>query len=408
MANDPRRDPRAQRQAQLMAREKRQLYPVLEMQEPEEEEESYDVSETGDVVIGPNMGPRRFFADEPQETTIPVEDWGPDHPLWMALKRGDVRITRNAQGQEVMVDRRLDARQDRDLFPIDDYAMGQDVGGLSPDGVGSLARVKYGLSKTLTMYASTDPALAGSSLLVAPEQGNTTLPPVGGAVMCGMLDFGHKGAGKQVWFDMPAGQIVKQSFAGSFGKLSARLWPQYFKNSDDNGAKLRKYLLFPGGPILTTELWNSIPSGLMGANNFPTVIAGANVLPNGTRGWFGEGIQPLDSQSRPQRRFYGSVIGDGTIADWSTRCPIANAATYVMLIGGLYDKTNPALQSLSFLQNLAATSGVNPQIGPFPVNTLIALDAKCESIDVINSPNVVGTGLAPFEVPFELLYFLSF
>jgi hypothetical protein len=400
MANDPRRDPRAQRDAQLAARDKRQLYPVLELEEDEPQEESYPVGDENDVVISAAMGQGRFFADEPQETTIPVEEWNENHPLWLAFKKGDVKIVQGPDGRDVMVTRDAYVRErGGDLLPTQDYGK-PDVAVV--DQAASLAQIKYQLAKTLVAYVSTDAPQRGSPLLQLPIQTDTTKPPIGGKILCAALDFGHKGSGEYVIYDVPASQIIKAPFAGSFAKLSARLWPMYY-TPDDTGTT-RLYFLFPGGPHLTTELWNSVPSALVAQQ---TGEVNPNPVP--CKGWIAEGFLSNDDKNRPIRRFYGSLITDGTIASHATRCPIAGAATYVMLIGGLYDKTNPNLQSLSFLQNILSTTGVaTRQIGPFPANTIIALDATCTSIDVINSPNPVGTALAPFEVPFELIYFLSF
>lgn len=408
MANDPRRDPRAQRAAQLMRRETRELYLALELEEePEPEEESYDVGDDGDVVISAAMG--RFFADEPQETTIPVEEWNEQHPLWLAFKKGDVKIVQGADGRDVMVTRDAYVRaRGNDLFPTQDYSKADQA---ILDQAASLAQIKYELAKTLIAYASADFPIQGtttiegttfalSPLLQKAEQVSNAVPPVGGAVLCATLDFGHKGGSRQVIFDLPPTQIVRAPFAGSFGKLSARLWPQYYTHNDDGlVAGVRVYLLSPNGPILTTELWNSIPSNLM-AENFFTNPFGAPCV-----GWFAEGFQQNDQPSRPTRRFYGSVKVTGVVAAQPTRCPVANGATYVQLVGGIYDSANPTLQSLQFLQNLAPTSNVPlPQVGPFNVGDMVPLDSKVQSIDVINSPNAA---VAIHDIPFELVYYIG-
>lgn len=405
--SDPRRDPRAQRAAQLARRETRDLFVARELEpvdvEPDEEE-SYDVSDEDDVVIGPAMGPRRFFADEPQETTIPVTEWGPEHPLWLAFKKGDVILTRDADGRDVMVARDAYVRESGgDLFPTQDYSM---PGAPSLDASASLAQLKYRLAKTLVSYASADAPIIGvdetgaplSPLLVAPVQASDAVPPIGGAVLCASLDFGHKGGARVVIYDLPPTQIVRAPFAGSFGKLSARLWPKYYTPQDAPG--LRQYLLSPGGQILTSELWNSVPTGIMAANGFVNAHGAPCV------GWLAEGYQQNDQPSRPTRRFYGTVKGNDVVASTPTRCPVAAGATYVQLVGGTYASATPTTQSLQFLQNLQPTSGVAlPQSGPFEVNTIIALASDVQSIDVVNSPRAVGAG--PHEIPFVLIFYIG-
>lgn len=401
MTHDPRRDPRAQRADQLARRHGLGVVPPT-------------LTEEDALSIPPQFGPNdRMFESYEQDVDMDPLDWNEEHPLWLAFKKGDVRLATDPQtGELTIVDRRLDLHRSLDdKIPKQKFAKG-DVAVL--DNMASLAQLQYQLGHQMVVYAIADFAAQGtvtiggtnfalSPLLEPPVQASLLFPPIGGAILTGELDLGFEGASQHVVFDMLPGEIAKIPFAGQFGRLNARLRPKYYTPTDDAVVvpHLRQYLAFPGGPILTNELWNSLPIQLMAQNGF------AN--PNGApcQGWISEGFLSNDIQRAPTRRFFGSVKCTGVVNVWHSRCPVAFAATHVMLVGSLYDAANPNLQALSFLMNGPPSTGLAvPQIGPFTTNTLVPLIDNCQSIDVINSPNPVG-GVATPEIPFELIYFLS-
>lgn len=394
MVHDPRRDTRAQRQEQLSRRTSLGVAPP-------------QLTEEDALSIPPQFGPNeRMFESYEQDTgdMDPLE-WNEEHPLWLAFKKGDVRLARDPEGEIVIVDRNLDARQNMDdKVPRQKYSKGDFA---EMDRMASLAQLQYVYGKMMVSYAVCDFATPGVTTAVGnitlsplnqpPVQAAADSPPIGGAILTGEIDIGFDGTGDHVVFDMPPGEIVKVPFAGNFGKLAARLRPKYYTPSDDAIAHLRQYLAFPGGPILTNEMWNSLPTQIMAQNGFP------NPNPQPCRGWISEGFISNDLQRAPTRRFYGTVKATGVAALWTTRCPIAFAATHVMLVGGFFDGANPALQSLAFVQNGLGTTGVPiQQYGQFPMNQMVPLVYDVQSIDVFNSPNAVRN-----EVPFELIYFLS-
>ncbi|MFI5301894.1 MAG: hypothetical protein ACHREM_27715, partial [Polyangiales bacterium] len=242
--------------------------------------EDPDVEAAGEglgVIRG--IGRGQFFVQEPSEEFYPEGEvpWGPEHPLWVPFMQGDVKIVRDASGQELIVPR--EAYAQRDDIPTEDYGSSDFVSG---DLFASIAQIKYRYSKTVILYGITDPPQIGSPLLVKPIQANTTVPPIGGAIVTAGLDFGHRGTPQFVIFDLPPSQIIKANFAGSFGKLGARLRPKYYTPSDSGGGPVvRVYLAFPGGPQLTSELWNSSQTNAMAQNGF---VADAK---QPVRGWFG-------------------------------------------------------------------------------------------------------------------------
>lgn len=419
MVHDPRRDSRAQRSAQL---DRRNLYPAREVAPPppphvltEEdmlaEQPSLEEVEAEDQILMPaHFTPTAtFFEELPQETTIHPLDWNENHPLWLAFKKGDVRMATLDDGSVHIIDRKDDVIENLDdKLPRQKYAKGDFV---EMDRLASLAQLQYILGKTMVAYGICDFATVGvdqtgtqlSPLNQVPTQASVHVPPVGGAILTGELDIGFEGAGQHIVFDLPPGEIVKIPFAGSFGKLAARLRPKYYPVQDDGVAHTRVYLAFPGGPVLTSELWNSLPPSIMAQNNFP------NPNPQNVRGWISEGILSNDVQGKPIRRFFGTVPGDGTAGDWHVTCPIAFAASHVMLNGGVYDPAAPTTTSVQFLFLLPPTSTIAaPTSGPFNVGQLIPIPYNAQGIVVIQSPNPVGGGIAGIvEVPFELDYFLS-
>lgn len=401
MVHDPRRDPRAQRAEQLARRTSLGVAPP-------------SLTEEDALSIPPQFGPNeRMFESYEQDTgSLDPLDWNEEHPLWLAFKKGDVRLANDPHtGEMVIVDRRLDVQTNMDdKLPRQKYGKGDFA---EMDRMASLAQLQYVLGKMMVAYAICDFATPGtiaqpgpggiilqvpiSPLNQPPVQAIADLPPIGGAILTGEIDMGFDGSSDHVVFDMPPGQIVKIPFAGNFGKLAARLRPKYYTPIDDLVNHLRQYLAFPGGPVLTNEMWNSLPTQIMAQNAFP------NNQPAPCRGWISEGFISNDLQRAPTRRFYGTVKATGSLAQWSTRCPIAFAATHAMLVGGFFDGLNPALQSLAFVQNGLGTTGVPiQQAGQFTMNTMVPLINNCQSIDVFNSPNPVRN-----EMPFELIYFLS-
>lgn len=407
MVHDPRRDPRAQRAEQLARRTSLGVAPP-------------SLTEEDALSIPPQFGPNeRMFESYEQDTgSLDPLDWNEEHPLWLAFKKGDVRLANDPHtGEMVIVDRRLDVQTNMDdKLPRQKYGKGDFA---EMDRMASLAQLQYVLGKQMVIYAVTDFTAPngtnsdGTTAYLSPLNqppvqpapvAFVASPPIGGAILTGEIDIGFDGASDHVIFDMPPGQIVKIPFAGNFGKLAARLRPKYYTPIDDAANHLRQYLVSPGGPVLTNEMWNSLPTQIMAQNAFP------NFQPQPCRGWISEGFLSNDLQRAPTRRFYGSVKATGTLAQWSTRCPIAFAATHVMLVGGFFDAVNPALQSLAFVQNGLGTTGAPiQQAGQFPMNQIVPLINNCQSIDIFNSPNPIGGGLfgAVAEMPFELIYFLS-
>lgn len=414
--NDPRRDSRAQRAQQLQGR---QLYPTREVQPAPSYGPPIDVPPDA-LVLPPDFSRGdRFFEGvdmedvvdgqaggdvAPGSGTIDPLEWNENHPLYLAYKKGQVRLA-EVDGQLHIIDKREDVEESlNDLLPRQMFSKGDSA---QMDLMASLAQLQYRLGKTMVAYAICDFAAVGgtdptnSPLLQAPIQANTGVPPVGGAILTAELDIGFEGSGQHIIYDMPPGEIIKLPFAGQFGRLNARLRPKYYSVSDDGVTHTRNYLITPGGPILTSELWNSITANLMAANAF------SNPNPQPCRGWISEGIQSNDVQGKPIRRFFGTVKASGVIAQWKVICPIAFAASHVILNGGVYDSANPTLHSVQFLFILPPTSGVaQPTQGPYDVGQLIPIPYNCQGIIVVNSPNVLG-GLGALELPFELDYILA-
>lgn len=426
MANDPRRDSRAQR-AQQLARRGPLFLTDDAVLPPDAFGPPIDVPEDA-LVLPPDFsrGDRFFDGVEmadvqdgqaggtvaPGSGTIDPLEWNENHPLWLAFKKGQVRIA-EVDGQIHIIDKRDDVEESiNDLMPRQVFSKGDFV---EMDRIASLAQLQYRLGKTMIVYAICDfvhpvagtenPVIianGGSPLLTLPVQANAGVVPVGGAIITAELDIGFEGAGQHIVFDMPPGEIIKLPFSGQFGRLNARLRPKYYTPSDDGVNHIRTYLATPTGPTLTSELWNSLPASIMAQNNFP------NPNPQNVQGWISEGIQSNDLARSPIRRFFGTVQCNGTVATWQTQCPIAFSASHVILTGGLYDAANPAAKSVQFLFILPPTTGVAQRFsGPYDVNTIVPIPYNAQGIAVINSPNPVGGAFAVTELPFELDYLLA-
>jgi len=284
---------------------------------------------------------------------------------------------------------------------------------------GAVARTKYRFSKPLVGYIfvpSPDEIYAlafrdqtqPTPLGVMPTQANETVPPVGGAVAIAQISFGHLGAQFQAQLDVPMSQIIHVPFGGSFGQFDSMLVPKYFTSSSEANTTYRNYLVIPGGPVLTSAAFNTLTQAALPANGFTN----PNAVP--IAGYFTMGDAAFSNTrlTQPTRRFYGTVqataaavnpiavppVTPGSV----TVCPVAWFASSVILSG------NPGLNFFvrTFVPPVAA--GVPQFLGPYPANVPINLPNNAESLLVYPTANLTQPGAAPYEVPFEAVFNLSF
>lgn len=365
----------------------------------------------------------------------PNVPWDYHNPLWRALYQGNVTIenqpgqlqTPAPYGQQLgFVRPQFKTHEDVAMVPKDAYfdqgdrnepEPTQDMGTFAVIGAGEVAgvgRVNYRLAQSLVGYMQVPSPDDTSSLAVLsptqpqllnvpPTQADTAHPPIGGCVAITQLEFGHLGFQHNVWFDTPQAQVIRVPFGGSFGRFKSMLAPKYFTNDDNTlVANTRVYLLFPGGPQLTSQLWNDMDQNVLIRNGFPRPPDNANKVP--FKGYFAKAFIPNITQTQPMRRFYGSVKCTGAVKQ-NTRCPIAWDAAFVTLVGG--DNTVGG-QTLQFIiRGLTSGGGVTQTWGPFNIGETVRLPVGATSIEVINAPTAVG-GLGAIELPFELDYTLSF
>ncbi len=328
--------------------------------------------------------------------------WGPEHPLWIQFKRGECKIVRAPDGHDYLVPKEAYAERTKDdTIPLEVFANASAQA--IRDQPASLAQIRYQYGKSLCAFACADvppPVSAGNHnpLIVPPVQpGGAGNPLVGGCVLVASLDFGFQGAQSKYQFDLPPGLTIKAPFAGNFGRLTARLMPKYYPPVV--ALSVQSYLQTTGGLPLTSELFNADSSAIIAGNPIDTAD------PAPCRGWFSlsEGTSN-DTSGKPTRRFYGSVLTTGAAGGQPTLCPVAMGAMWVMLVGGRFVPGFPARGNvLSFLQN--GPPSVNGAAnGPFPSNVMVPLIDNVQSITVLET----STGDGALNVPFELLYWLSF
>jgi len=326
----------------------------------------------------------------------------------------------------------------------------QDLGSLALTGIGATgtpARINYRRSKSLvgyTMVPSPDLEFAlalkdrsqPTPLGVLPIQTSIAEPPVGGCVSVIQMSMGHKGNQFDFVIDVPAGQIVQVPFGASFGATRSFLTPKYFNREADATIEpdgFRFYILFPGGPPLTTPpgpsagppnisgssaIWNSMTADILPRNGFPnlsppmydgngTLISGN---PNTTPflGWFAEswGSFRNTSQTQAIRRFYGTVPCSAVIANPLSN-PVVNAENIVVCPVAQNAKTVKLLAApgLSFV---VRGNSAFSFYGPFPANMDIDLPQNATSILVYATSDLSQPGNPVIEEFFELEYKLSF
>jgi hypothetical protein len=377
-------------------------------------------SRAGAIAPGPTAEARSMY-DDPYDFNEPATEfeierdggepenapWGPEHPLWLQFKRGECKIVRGPDGADYLVPKEAyTERTQGDTIPLECFAQTNAQAIL--DQPASLSQIRYQYGKSLAAFAAADMPLGAFSNASPPagnvsplnqepaQPGGANTPNIGGAILVASLDFGFGGAQSKYMFDLPPGLTVKAPFSGNFGRLNAKLMPKYYTNVD--GAGVRQYLQAPGGNVLTTELWNAESSALMAANGF------TNNNPAPCRGWIslGEGLSN-DTQGKPTRRFYGSVLTTGAVAGQITRCPVAQGASWVMLVGGRFDPVAAQVNALAMVQN----GPLSPQAitsQATPAGVIVPLIDNVQSISVFETTS----GAAPKDIPFELVFFLGF
>jgi hypothetical protein len=304
-------------------------------------------------------------------------------------------------------------RQEDSDVPSTDY------GGLALTGVGisgAPSRTVYRMSKGLISYvevpspdepfalAINDPTQP-NPLNVPPVQATIGDPPIGGCVSISQISFGHKGSQFQALYDVPPAQIIHVPFGASYGASTSLLVPKYYTPATEAGTTFRDYLLFPGGPVLTNLLWNTLNQNVLVQNGFTN----PNSVP--FMGWFALADSFSNTTfSQPNRRFYGSVLCTAAIAN-PLQSPIANPtqvtvvpvawfASQVTLVG------NPAL--VFAVRGLTSAGGVTQIWGPFPANQAITLPAGATSILVWAASSLIQPGVPRIDEVFEVVYTLSF
>lgn len=282
----------------------------------------------------------------------------------------------------------------------------------------SIARTRYILSKDIEGLVQVDAPQSGSPLLVVPtgvsEAPGVVAPPFGGAVALGVFQWGHLGTQSNIVCDVLPSTLVKLPSVGSFMRITGRMAPRYFANSDAGVLPniVRTYLLFPTGPALTNDSFSDLPPNIMELQgNGPGTIVAAGVQNNPINysGWCALGNSATPSTiSLPQRIFRGTVpsAGPAPAAPFTNRAriPIPHGAQSVKLIGGFFNPLDtPQAVPIVWTQNIDVSNMV---AGPFDPETTqpIPLVQGATSIDVF-AGNSVGDGA--IEVPFFAVFYLN-
>jgi len=312
-----------------------------------------------------------------------------------------------------MVPQRAYLETQGDLVPQQDEGTG------SPaifDMPASIARTRYILSKDLWGLVQVDPPKPGSPLLVVPTGSSEApaTPPFGGAVALSVFQWGHLGTQANIVCDVLPSTLVKVPQVASFMRITGRMAPRYFANSDAGALPniVRTYLLFPGGPPLTNGSFSDLPPNIMelqGSVPGTIVAAGVQANPISYSGWCGLGNSSTPSTiSLPTRVFRGTVpsAGPAPAAPFTNRAriPIPHGAQTVKLIGGFFNPADtPQQVPIVWTQNIDVTNMV---AGPFDPETTqpIPLVQGAMSIDVF-AGNSIGDGA--IEVPFFAVFYLN-
>lgn len=306
--------------------------------------------------------------------------------------------------------------RDGDVVPQQDEGTGSQA---VFDMPASFARTRYRLSKDVMGYAEVEAPLLGSNspLLVVPTgsaEGAPAVAPFGGAVAIVTFQFGHLGSQiANITTDVLPGSLVKSPTASSFMRVTGRIAPRYYAHTDAGALPniLRTYLLFPGGPALTSDSFTDLPPNIMElqGNGAGTIVA-ANAQQNPVQffGWCAQGYVSTPSiDSLPSRVFRGTVPNSAPAAPFTnrSRVPIPRGAVGVRVIGGFNDQAAATQAApVEWVQNLdwgGATTGPFPANAPQP----IPIVQGAVSIDVLGGSTAAASGT--IEIPFAVYFYLN-
>jgi hypothetical protein len=307
--------------------------------------------------------------------------------------------------------------RDGDLIPQQDEGTGSQA---VFDAPASIARTRYILSKHIVGYAEVEPPLPGtnSPLLVVPSgtvQGAPAVAPFGGAVALATFQFGHLGSQvSNVTCDVLPGSFVRAPTASSFMRITGRIAPRYFAHKDTGALPhiFRAYLLFPGGPQLTSDSFTDLPPNIMDlqGNGAGTIVAAnAQGVPVNYLGWCAVGlpVTPVED-NQPRRIFNGTVpsAAPAPAAPFTNQSivPIPRGAIAARVIGGFVTTAGTPPIPITWAQNLDVLGG---STGPFLGNTdqpiPIVPGAQFVSVFAGNDP----VAAANTEVPFAVVYYMN-
>lgn len=282
------------------------------------------------------------------------------------------------------------------------------------DAPASPVRIRWELGREILGVVQVDPPLSGSPLLVQPvgdAEGAGLAPYFGGAVALGVCTFGHLGTARQMVFDVLPGTMVKIPTVDSFLRIAGRISPRYFAHADAGVSPniIRTYLLYPGGPALTSASFTDLPPNIMelqGSGPGTIVAAGAAQNPVIFSGWPAEGLSPTpDQETLPVRIFRGSVLSSGAGAFTNrARIPIPFGAVSVAVFGGFYNPADtPAVVTVGWTQNLDVTNAV---LGFFPSDpeSPVPIVQGVTSIDVFGGNSAAAGDI---EIPFFAYFYIN-
>ncbi len=281
------------------------------------------------------------------------------------------------------------------------------------------------LVAVLKAYAFAEGAVAGVDIQTAsnPFAGAaSTVVPDGllqSLEVLAVFQWGNDGVTKQVVLNLPAGQIIKIPFVGSYARAFAKLTAKYYPRVQ--GANLtfqsgtETYYYLNADPDLANAIFNSAQSPLLdptvgySGGSDPTVptvpIHVDGIICRGSASISTGGT--ADRSARAVRRFYGSM--PAAVAAYPTGgavvfCPIAFGASSVMLQANPTAFQNPFTDPASGTSSpleFAQLDAAGNVIGAFTANEFVPLEANCQQVIVYN------TAANGVENPFALLYDLG-
>lgn len=266
---------------------------------------------------------------------------------------------------------------------------------------GSFADVRYTDARPTVVYARV-PSFDLAPILAVDPVPIVVGPPKGGVVAGCKVQYGVDGVQFESLFNFTVGNSLKVPVTATRVRASGLLLPKYYE-ANDSLPGIRTYNAPGTTQVLSPERFtNPLAADVLTLN--PTVTGSIQLA-----GAVSEGSLSLDMPGRPTRRFFASFPA-GLVpptGQWVV-CPVpSNVQNLVVLVDAFSVEVyvRPLVSSIAFPGYANVGAGGNfPRVGPFVPNVPLSTAIADGAVEVYLR---LASGTPPYELPVEVVYYLS-